>query len=625
MTWRPGLFSILYIILVLFLVVKDSKSEVNQYGIDCDATPWYSSCQLDENSGEFINPQKDDDVTSYNISDDGYAQVDIPFDFTISDKTFITSFMHSNGVISFLAVNNNPYQSNFCCSGEDIEGILSGDYTGQNYYSSQGSTSYNNIPFISYSISALWTDLININRDIDGDGVNDTGFFTRKIDTNNDGDFDTLRYYWRNISEYYNNQYNNTFGVQIDDQNAVEIHYFDIDVRDHSLTIAMTGDLDNGKVQQFEYYESSQTSNYDMSWIGQIEGIVSQTNPDVKIVNFNLTDACAANPLISPNCDGYADAYAELMYDSYCAADPQYDTGCPGYTTETYTDTTDYADASFDIYDNFDTSSYDTTDTLNTYTMDTFSTDTTTEEVVDNTPVEETTIDSFDTMSFDNFDSYDMTMDTSVPESTFEESLEAEIEMELQQMEEEFEAEFETTLDEPIEEEMVEEPMEEVVEEETIEEEPLEEEPTEEEITEEEPNEEDMETDNMDSESEDSDAEVELADAEDESESDSKDSEDNKELAKKKKMKEILQRKATQLTEALAIAESIEAQIMAQAQLVSFINYVPGFNDYKGLIIPDGYYPDVPFYVPTQLKDGSSRNNLAQQLLHQQLVDLQFQ
>lgn len=610
MTWRPGLLSILYIILVLFLVVKDSKSEVNQYGIDCDATPWYSSCQLDENSGEFINPQKDDDVTSYNIGDDGYAQVDIPFDFTISDKTFITSFMHSNGVISFLAVNNSyPYQSNFCCSGEDIEGILAGDYTGSNYYTSQGNSNYNNIPFISYSIAALWNDLINVNTDLDGDGVYDNGFFTRKIDTNNDGNFDTLRYYWRNISEFYNNTYNNTFGVQINDQNAVEIHYFDIDIRNHNLTIAMTGDLDNGEVQQFEYYQSSGTSDYDMSWIGQIEGIVSQTNPDVKILNFNLTDACAANPLISPNCDGYADAYAELMYDSYCASDPQYDTGCPGYTTESFaTSTTNYADTSFDTFDNtsFDTTST-TTDTLNTYTMDTFSTDTTTEEiVVDNTPVEETTTDSFDTMSFDNFDTYDMAIDTSVPEPTFEESLEAEIEMELQQIEEEFEAELETTLDEP---------MEEVVEEETIEEE----------ITEEEPNEEDMETDNMDSESEDSDGEVELADAQDESEGDSKDSEDNKELAKKKKMKEILQRKATQLTEALAIAESIEAQIMAQAQLVSFINYVPGFNDYKGLIIPDGYYPDVPFYVPTQLKDGSSRNNLAQQLLHQQLVDLQYQ
>ena len=329
-------------VLALFFYCSYSNAGTNQYGIDCDATPWYSSCQYDEDSGEFINPQKDSDVTQYNISDDSYASVPLPFSFTLYDKTFVHSWMHSNGIISFLAINNTatnpgtPYQGNFCCNGEDIEGILSGNsYTGSSYYMQGNNNYHSGIPYISYSIAALWTDLINLNKDLDGDGVNDNGFFTRKIDTTGDGSFDTMRYYWRNISEYRNNNTNATFGVQINDSNVVEKHYFDIDIRNHSVTIAVTGDLDKGDIEQFDYYFQSSATNYTTTNVQNLQ-TDSTTNPTSEIISFNLGAACTANPLISVYCTGYAEAYAALLYQQACANDPLYDSGCTGYAQAYY-------------------------------------------------------------------------------------------------------------------------------------------------------------------------------------------------------------------------------------------------------------------------------------------------
>ena len=44
-------------------------------------------------------------------------------------------------------------------------------------------------------------------------------------------------------------------------------------------------------------------------------------------------DACAANPLSDPTCEGYAEAY----YNQQCSYDPLYDQGCTGYAEAYYT------------------------------------------------------------------------------------------------------------------------------------------------------------------------------------------------------------------------------------------------------------------------------------------------
>jgi len=272
--------------------VNPTTSGVNEYGVDCTLTPWMSSCGDDW--------RNQPGMTEHNISDDGNVQVPIPFSFPYNDSNgtiFTHSWMYSNGVVGFMSPTHS-----FCCNGEDV---ASGNYTG--------------LPYFSYSIAALWTDLLDMNVDVDGDGIDDTGFFTHEVDTNNDGQIDTLRYLWRNIQEFANRDTANTFGAQIDSAGGIEIHHFDIDVRNHAVTVGIFGDVslpDGAGIQQFEYY-------------GYNDGGVTQEGH--RIYTFNMGEACQANPLISPQCPGYEEAYATVVYDQSCAADPLYDIGCLGY------------------------------------------------------------------------------------------------------------------------------------------------------------------------------------------------------------------------------------------------------------------------------------------------------
>ena len=60
--------------------------------------------------------------------------------------------------------------------------------------------------------------------------------------------------------------------------------------------------------------------------------------------------------------------------------------------------------------------------------------------------------------------------------------------------------------------------------------------------------------------------------------------------------------------------------------MLAMMNYVPGFDSYK-IALAGGTYPDVAFYAPTTVPDSPNgkRNNFAQQLLHQQMVDMQYE
>jgi len=57
-----------------------------------------------------------DPKTYYNIADDGWAQVNLPFTFPFYGRTFTTSYFFSNGVVGFLNPNNNSY----CCEGVNL-------------------------------------------------------------------------------------------------------------------------------------------------------------------------------------------------------------------------------------------------------------------------------------------------------------------------------------------------------------------------------------------------------------------------------------------------------------------------------------------------------------------------
>ena len=83
------------------------------------------------------------------------------------------------------------------------------------------------------------------------------------------------------------------------------------------------------------------------------------------------------------------------------------------------------------------------------------------------------------------------------------------------------------------------------------------------------------------------------------------------------------------LEKALAAADNsaLFAQALAQSQVLDTINQATNMNSYYAQSIDGGSYSDSVRLVDSQLPDNRRglRNNLAQQILHQQMVDQQYQ
>jgi hypothetical protein len=208
-------------------------------------------------------------VIQHQISDDGYARVPLQFAFPYYGRVFTESYMFSNGVVGFLNPTNH-----FCCSGYDI--------------------TQPNHPF-SFAIMPLQTDLINY-----GQGR----FLT-------EGTAQYQRYKWENISEYGRPENLNTFGVEIRPTGFIGMHYEQINIDPwRTVTMGMTGD---SSVNQYAL-------NYSGAGFSRIE--------NVSYITHSTGDRCLVDPLFSPSCAGYAQAYLTQQ----CGLNALYDPSCPGYT-----------------------------------------------------------------------------------------------------------------------------------------------------------------------------------------------------------------------------------------------------------------------------------------------------
>jgi hypothetical protein len=197
--------------------------------------------------------------------------------------------MFSNGVIGFL----NPTNS-WCCSGYDI-------------------TQPNN-PF-SFAIMPLQTDLIN---------------YSGKFLT--EGTAEYQRYKWENISEYGRPQNLNTFGVEIKPSGYIGIHYEKVNIDpSRTVTIGMTGD---SSLNQYTLHYSGAgfSSVQNVAYITQTTGDMCLVDPLSSPTCAGYQEAyttlqCSSNPLYSPTCSGYAAAYLTQQ----CSLDPLFSTTCQGY------------------------------------------------------------------------------------------------------------------------------------------------------------------------------------------------------------------------------------------------------------------------------------------------------
>jgi hypothetical protein len=208
-------------------------------------------------------------VIQHQISDDGHVRIPLQFPFPLYGRTFTDSFMYSNGVVGFGSVNNH-----WCCSGHDLRNARGYEF--------------------NFSIMPLQTDLVNY-----GSGR----FLT-------EGTPQFQRYVWENISEFGVPGNLNTFGLEIRPSGYIGIHYEKINVSPgRPITMGITGDTTQGEYTQFYHGQGYST---DVS----LSHIVGSTG--------NL---CLSDPLSSPSCPGYANAYLTQQ----CALNALYDRDCSGY------------------------------------------------------------------------------------------------------------------------------------------------------------------------------------------------------------------------------------------------------------------------------------------------------
>lgn len=226
-------------------------------------------------------------IVQHQISDDGYVRVPLQFAFPYYGRVFTESYMFSNGVIGFL----NPSNS-WCCTGFDLR-------------------TNNGTPF-SFAIMPLQTDLLNYNG----------RFLT-------EGTPQYQRYVWENISEFGFPENLNTFGVEIRPSGYIGMHYEKVNISpSRPVTIGMTGDV--GEYTQF--YHGAGFSQTNFNHITESTGNQCLINPLFSpscsgYQEAYLAQQCAASSLYSPQCPNYAQAYQNQQ----CSLDPLYSTSCQGY------------------------------------------------------------------------------------------------------------------------------------------------------------------------------------------------------------------------------------------------------------------------------------------------------
>ena len=295
----------------------------------------------------------------------------------------------------------------------------------------------------------------------------------------------------------------------------------------------------------------------------------SQEDDPVEIANGE--SVCSVIPDSHISCLYYPQVYADNVYNQQCALDPLYDYGCDGWD---------------DAY----IEEYVEEDIQEVWEVD--------EEDVESVYVLEEP-EVFQIIEIEALDDYTLiatTLEEAIPE--MEELFE---EMAQEELIEEIEAELEEFLEPEVEEELLEEPIEEELdepepEEDTIQEEQTEEEPEQEAVVEvvEQP------------------VLKKVA----------------KKASKKDKMREIIGNKLKNLATEMGEAASLEEQQKLQSLILALLNFNAGFNTYNTQLLIDGvFYEDKGIYLDKDIPDNQRglRNGLANEILHNKLMDLQWQ
>jgi hypothetical protein len=214
-------------------------------------------------------------ATAHNLGDDGWVNVPLPFSFPFYGQNFDMSTMYSNGAVQFgrpVPVGGWPMWNNsFCCQGIRLNANTPSGY--------------------NYSILPLQTDL--------------AGWYGNQHYTL--GTTNTMTYGWYGVEQYGNANNKSSFELKIDATGGIDMRWSGALLSYTPVTIGTVGDASLG---QF-------TENYHGNGI----------NLGPTQLSTGAIDLCVINPLSSPTCTGYAEAYKAQQ----CAINALYDPTCPGY------------------------------------------------------------------------------------------------------------------------------------------------------------------------------------------------------------------------------------------------------------------------------------------------------
>ena len=542
-----------------------------------------------------LSSWSDPEIIEHQIADDGWVEVPLDFTFPFYGNMYVTSFMFSNGVVGFLDPNDVPgsgyVYDGLCCDGPDL-------------------TSFTGVRF-NYTIMPWSTDLI------------DTGvgrFYTQ-------GDSTYQKYMWKDLSEYYDVNTKNTFDLTIFPLGNIEVNYETIHIKNHGVTVGVVGDLSAGEYEQWFYNAPNQ--NGAVYWDSQ------EADP-VEIAGGE--SICSVIPDSHISCLYYPQVYADNVYIQQCNLDPLYDYGCAGWS-DAYLNQQCGISALYDESCNgWDDAYY--------------------EEYVEPEEEEVWEVEEED---------YEVFV-LPEPEPYIEIAIEpiedytivmSEIEMQLPEIEmveitqQEFEAELEAELEEYFELEIIEngnnESSEEPISEPNIEDESSnsDEEPErssddvnepepEETLEEENNNEEEINEPLEEEESEESTDEEPVEPTEEQEEikapeaeavEETKLVEKKKKASKKDKMREIISNKLQGLAIEMGEAVSLEEQQKLQSLILALLNFNSEFSSYNSQLADSIFYDSKDIYTGRQVPDNQRglRNGLANEILHNKLVDLQWQ
>ena len=202
-------------------------------------------------------------TTTYRITDDGYVNVPLPFNFNLYGQTFNNSWMYDNGIVSFLKPGTPGAVSPWQWQAPSSLGLSDA----------------------KYYIAALWADIAPNAKTV--------------YSTTTDGTY--MKYSWNNISEYYSGGTRlSSFSATINSDGKVTTSYYSLNLQTSNVIAGVVGDPSKGEVYQ----------TYSAPFGTQI---TTSTLPNWTYSPYN---PCTDNPLYSTTCPGYNDAFNKLTNNS---------------------------------------------------------------------------------------------------------------------------------------------------------------------------------------------------------------------------------------------------------------------------------------------------------------------